>query len=706
MQVLLLFTGFTAKQGKQRELEARDNNLTLQGMLTRPDSAHITPSRAGMIQIRFDSIRIIQFILHHSIHHYSIRHSILACQNSFLHYCFSSHFLILMTSLEHNFWVKLSILVTRNLNEFGRSIFVSKWNTKYPTYKWDSIGDDVTRGDLCWNGSPDGVIPSFTLKQPIRDIQKATVLAGDISKWDISLMQQVLVFSNHFNAKDLKVMSLADREAFKGIVMELRNRMGHFPDTRITEANFLMAVTALKDFSNHFFGVGVKDREIDDTITSTSILCTDTQKLLVDALLTLQPPPPNPEESLLRLLSPTKFVNEQNTKLARFQDGSRKWLLAKVELWRHDTTHPILWLQAEAGMGKSSFAMHLSERLAAEGCLLGAIYFQFNNKDKCSPCAMVKTLAYQLAMNLPDTDIVDNIIKTSQELCLPQNEHDVQTLFSDLIAKALCSLAHPPRDMVLVVDGLDEARDSNFPTLVETLLEATHLLPPWVKLFVTSRSDTFNKVLPRHKTVCMAVTMKSSDCEHIDDLKLFIRAKLNEANTVEDVESIVNILIEKSDSKFIYFHNFSHTEWTLNMDSVRSLPAGMNAMFEVEISRILKQHYDNKVQRFQEKCGGLLAVMIAAIGPCSPHLLSIATGMSLDDVHYFTAHLGCIFPKVRSGDDVFFEPFHKSIVDWLTTRTLSGPYYVDSVEGHDLLATSLITYVIEGSESEGMYNHL
>ena len=80
VQVLLLFTGYS--QGKQRELEARDNNLTLQGMLTRPDSAHnAEPGWDDSNSIRFDS--------YHSIHPSSFNSSLF---NSSFNSCLSELF--------------------------------------------------------------------------------------------------------------------------------------------------------------------------------------------------------------------------------------------------------------------------------------------------------------------------------------------------------------------------------------------------------------------------------------------------------------------------------------------------------------------------------------------------------------------------------------------------------------------------------------
>jgi len=83
--------------------------------------------------------------------------------------------------------------------------------------------------------------------------------------------------------------------------------------------------------------------------------------------------------------------------------GTRESALKEIEHWTEDfTKSPILWLNGLAGMGKSTIAQTIAERMFADN-RLGASFFCLRGfEDRSNLQLVFPTLAFQLAQKYPD----------------------------------------------------------------------------------------------------------------------------------------------------------------------------------------------------------------------------------------------------------------------------------------------------------------
>jgi hypothetical protein len=72
----------------------------------------------------------------------------------------------------------------------------------------------------------------------------------------------------------------------------------------------------------------------------------------------------------------------------QFQAGSRQWLYDAIANWLesssagdHQQTSRVFWIQADPGMGKSSFAATLRKKLKDEQRLLGSFFYRDTEKN-------------------------------------------------------------------------------------------------------------------------------------------------------------------------------------------------------------------------------------------------------------------------------------------------------------------------------------
>ncbi|KAJ3552392.1 hypothetical protein NP233_g12894 [Leucocoprinus birnbaumii] len=111
----------------------------------------------------------------------------------------------------------------------------------------------------------------------------------------------------------------------------------------------------------------------------------------------------------------------------------------------------MLWLSGPAGIGKSAIAQTVSEELRSIG-LLGAVFFFSRPNKRSDPNVVIPTLAYQLALQLPQYRRVISFLLAKNPLILNQSR---RTQFEQLISIPLLYL-DSRQHLLIVLDGLDE----------------------------------------------------------------------------------------------------------------------------------------------------------------------------------------------------------------------------------------------------------
>lgn len=129
----------------------------------------------------------------------------------------------------------------------------------------------------------------------------------------------------------------------------------------------------------------------------------------------------------------------------------REWFSNPQRHWK------MLWIMGPAGVGKTAVAQTIAEEFKASGCL-GAAFFFSRLNDRNDPDLVIVTLAYQLAIQLPD-------YKRALTLCLVDDstilEKSRRSQFNQLIVepfRTLVAQGSPcvQQPLLILLDGLDE----------------------------------------------------------------------------------------------------------------------------------------------------------------------------------------------------------------------------------------------------------
>lgn len=206
--------------------------------------------------------------------------------------------------------------------------------------------------------------------------------------------------------------------------------------------------------------------------------------------------------------------------------GTRMELLHSVIEWARNTDEKsprIFWINGQAGMGKSTIAATVSHALREENMLGGDFFFSRSVAERTSPDGVFGTVAYQLATR---------IATVRQGICDAIHEEPdianlaVSTQWKSLIKGPLIKsgqwLNH---NVVVVLDALDECGSPL--DIIQNIGSDIASLPPWFKLFCTSRSERqLELAFKRMGEYVHSQTLAATDAQNTRDLTVYISERL------------------------------------------------------------------------------------------------------------------------------------------------------------------------------------
>ncbi|KAJ6535020.1 WD40-repeat-containing domain protein [Mycena capillaripes] len=235
----------------------------------------------------------------------------------------------------------------------------------------------------------------------------------------------------------------------------------------------------------------------------------------------------------LRGLRPSQDVRYPELQRESCVKGTREGIVKKILTWCNDTspeTSTVYWLSGTAGMGKSTIAFTICERLAEDGnaSRLDASFFcsrqvEGGRKRK----HIIPTIVHELALKLPlfSRAILDSKVDTN----LPPVKKHLQNLLVSPWAASIGDRDDLP-PLVVVVDALDEVEDEDGSYFLEDLLSNIGEHPHHfhgLKFFVTSRRDPrivkVAQSLPADVVFCLE-ELPYASAEH--DINVYLRTSL------------------------------------------------------------------------------------------------------------------------------------------------------------------------------------
>ncbi|KAJ3070371.1 hypothetical protein HK102_006681, partial [Quaeritorhiza haematococci] len=377
------------------------------------------------------------------------------------------------------------------------------------------------------------------------------------------------------------------------------------------------------------------------------------------------------------------------------QKGTRQWLLDEVSQWNNDPSTPVLWLKGQAGMGKSVMASLVVNTLHADN--LGAYFFcKHDDNERNDPRRLVNTLAYQLSQRHPVfRERLGRVYREEPDVV----ERSIPVRFSRLILEILQDLdaALFPKNLVLVLDALDECKPTYRTQLLNVIRTDCSSLPPYVKLFITSRPEK-DVELALGRLSCRE--LKPSDTHNQQDLRIFAKMHLQKYLDEESLPAVVERLVKKSNGLFLWI--------SLVVDAIR------NGFMSVHDVHDLPDKLDDMYHRALEEAHrnfnpAILKQVVETIIVLEEPLPVEA----LEDLVDGAVGKGQVFQAFEALQSLFYtaedgtvHALHKSLADYLTSkdRCTDPRFYVDQSPTHHRLARRCLSLLLTHLRQKNLCN--
>ena len=410
-------------------------------------------------------------------------------------------------------------------------------------------------------------------------------------------------------------------------------------------------------------------------------------------------------DEVLRNLAKSEFRRDIEYHLQRFQDGTREWVFERVYNWLDDTSsqNRVMVISGNAGMGKSVIAAVICKRMQQAGRLSGSHFCQYNNVRYCKPQLMIQSLACHLSRALPEYKqaLVEQL---SRNLGTDLNNMGVEELFALLFKEPLSAVGDPGRNMLMVIDGLDESEYQGRNELLDVIANQFCKLPIWIRFLVTTRPalDIAEKLMH-----LKPLELKSNYEENLKDVMIFCLKRLEHVAKPANVGEFVKRLVLKSEGLMLYAHFLilSITE-NASEDLVGNSSLGISSVYHSYCKRLereLLKELDIKEEQFLN----LLAAITASREPLPVGFVSkvlVPSSNSPLTRRKVLRALNSVSALLPVRDDCL-HVIHKSVQDWLTDASSYGEheFIMDENQGHRILA-ALCTDELENLKLKGVHN--
>jgi len=383
---------------------------------------------------------------------------------------------------------------------------------------------------------------------------------------------------------------------------------------------------------------------------------------------------------LIRYLKPIDFNADISPHITHF--FGRKWILDLIKKWLNDEPHSkFLTLYGGPGIGKTAIAAYLSHWsnvYAFHLCIHG-------HADKGDPRRAILSIAYQLAQHIPEYESI--IQKTDLETKVLDN---AKTLCDVLLVQPLSHLANTPKqDILILIDGIDEATYDGVNEIAELLLDLYEKTPRWIRFLITSRPEGDIVSLLGFSSSCI---IREDGAENLKDLKEYLQFYLDQRK-IKYTENEINVILAKSEGIFLYIIWILREidEKTLDISAPDSFPQGLSGVYRDFFKRKFP-----RITEYKKKIKPILECICAQQAPIPLGMIDIALQISSFERDQRLIQIGSLFPiKSESGCQRLLytiSPFHKTVINWLcgtddkTGYPIANTYAIDIHQGHVRMA--------------------
>ena len=397
------------------------------------------------------------------------------------------------------------------------------------------------------------------------------------------------------------------------------------------------------------------------------------------------------EVEALKNLAKVDFRGDIEYHAQRFQEGTREWIFRQMDEWLDDKSseNRVMVISGNAGMGKSVISAVACKRMQKAGRLSGSHFCQHNKVRYRNPQLMLQSLACHLTHTLPEYKEA-LVEKLSRNLGVPLNSMGVEELFALLLKEPLNAVKDPGRNILMVIDGLDESEYQGRNELLDVVGKHFFKLPKWIRFLVTARPEINITESLKH---LQPIHLNQKQEENLSDIKRFFQLRLGKQLEQEHKNVLLDKLVQRTEGIFLFAYFLSaaleENASPITVEEVESrLPSGISSVYLDHFKRLEKELCKElKIEEEQ-----VLHFLCALAASREPLPLALASRILQPTGNCSTARrkvneiIACISSLLPiCHDRVHF--IHKSVKDWLTNTSSYGQheFIVDEKEGHKIL---------------------
>ncbi|KAL8848384.1 MAG: hypothetical protein Q9221_006583 [Calogaya cf. arnoldii] len=235
----------------------------------------------------------------------------------------------------------------------------------------------------------------------------------------------------------------------------------------------------------------------------------------------------------------------------RWMPGSCEWIFSRPSFrsWLHDTTSAsrILWVNGLPGCGKSVLSSFIIGQLQDKGYNCQYYFFRFGDHNKRTANALLRSLAYQVAMNLPE--LREQCQKLSED-GVKLEKAEGRTIWQKLFASKLCKI-HSGEPLYWVIDALDECEAPQ--TLLNLLSSVSSSKIPLRMIFVGRKTQALSASFQRMDPTIQVDELSANDTK--EDLNRYVENEIEYMRGDSGIKArIIQTVGEKANGNFLWVH--------------------------------------------------------------------------------------------------------------------------------------------------------
>jgi hypothetical protein len=356
--------------------------------------------------------------------------------------------------------------------------------------------------------------------------------------------------------------------------------------------------------------------------------------------------------------------------------GTRTRILGVIRDWANGDGHPVCWLRGPPGTGKSTIARTVAETLNEQ--LVASFFFGRQKGGREDITKLVPTLAYQIAQNIPSTQLP---MQSALEADATIPFQHLNNQFARLLVQPLAQ-SGPVKRSLVVIDGLDEcASREGILELIRLLAEAIEKRALPLRFLLASRPESdieaafaSNAMIGR-----MALWLALEDSR--EDVREYMRTHLQQIRekfsqimrdepTVWPPLSDLERLVSQSDGLFVYaatavkYIGDGRGSPQAKLEQVLQVHRGMYSLY----TRVIAD------ARECENFDAVIRSLMYLVEPISIVALSQRLGLDIVDIRAALDRCHSIL-IVPDDENESIRPYHASLREFLANEERSMEFF-------------------------------